>query len=268
MNKKQVVWAILPTYNEAENLREMALSIISLKLDLRILIVDDNSPDGTGAIADRLAAEHAPVSVIHRAGKQGLGTAYAEGFRHALERGADAVLTIDCDFSHDPKHISKFIEALESAQLVVGSRYVAGGRIENWNAYRTFLSATANRFVKMLFRMPVRDCTSGFRLYRKEAAGIFLESGLHSVGYSFQVETLFRVLRRNLKVSEIPIRFVDRAAGTSKMGLREVFFGLAQLLQLRLETFDLRFRLSQYKFNSPPQTNPKSEIQNPKSIGA
>jgi len=259
MNKKQSVWVILPTYNEAENLRKMVLSIISLKLALKILVVDDNSPDGTGEIADVLAAEQKDVYVLHRAGKQGLGTAYAAGFRYALGSGADAILTIDCDFSHDPRYIPKFIDALDgAAAVVVGSRYVAGGRIENWNAYRTFLSATANRFVKTLFRMPVRDCTSGFRLYRKEAADVFLESGLHSVGYSFQVEALYRVLRRNLKVSEIPICFVDRREGKSKMGLSEVFFGVFQLLQMKIETFDFGFG------NSDPGSNlilEKPEIQ-------
>ena len=268
MSEKRVFWAILPTYNEAENLRKMVASIVSLTLDLKILIVDDNSPDGTGEIADRLAAEHDDLFVLHRAGKQGLGTAYTEGFRYALERGAEAVLTMDCDFSHDPQYVSSFIDALESAEIVVGSRYVAGGRIENWNAYRTFLSATANRFVKTLFRMPVRDCTSGFRLYRKEAAGIFLESELHSHGYSFQVEALYRALRRNMRVSEIPICFVDRAEGKSKMGIREVFFGIFHLLYLRVAPSDFGFGMSDLGLNSQQQTNPHSEIPNPKSSGA
>jgi dolichol-phosphate mannosyltransferase len=228
-------WVVLPTYNEAENLARLVGAIISLDLSLNIVVVDDASPDGTGEIAERLARERAQVQVIRRVGERGLGTAYLAGFRHAIATGADAVLTMDCDFSHDPAAIPALIAAFDSTtDVVIGSRYVEGGRIESWGVYRKLLSASANRFVRALFKLPVRDCTSGFRLYRKEVLEIIPWQRVSSTGYSFLVETLYWASRQTpFSVREVPISFVNRERGESKMGLREVLHGATNLLRLR-----------------------------------
>jgi dolichol-phosphate mannosyltransferase len=232
------IWVVLPTYNEAENLARLLDAIISLRLDLNIVVVDDASPDGTGEIAEESARERPQVHVIRRAGERGLGTAYLAGFRHAVAAGADAVLTLDCDFSHDPASIPALIEAFDSVQLVIGSRYVADGRIENWEMHRKILSASANRFVRTLFKLPVRDCTSGFRLYRREVLEVVPWERVSSTGYSFLVETLYWAARQpSFSVREVPICFVNRARGESKMGWREVFDGARNLLRLRAALF-------------------------------
>lgn len=228
-------WVVLPTYNEAENLARLVGAIISLDLSLNVVVVDDASPDGTGEIAEQLARECAAVRVIRRVGERGLGTAYLAGFRYAMRAGAGAVLTLDCDFSHDPASIPALIAAFDAeTDVVIGSRYVAGGRIERWGVYRKLLSASANRFVRALFHLPVRDCTSGFRLYRKEVLEIIPWQRVSSTGYSFLVETLYWASRQeSFSVREVPICFVNRVRGESKMGLPEVFHGAANLLRLK-----------------------------------
>jgi dolichol-phosphate mannosyltransferase len=227
-------WAVLPTYNEAGNVARMLRAILSLGLDLDILVVDDDSPDGTAAIVEELARECPRVHVLRRTGERGLGTAYRAGFRHALEAGADAVLTLDCDFSHDPGVIPVLMESLCGADVVIGSRYVPGGRIENWSPYRKRLSAAANRFVRTLFRLPVRDCTSGYRWYRRQVLEAIPWERVRSQGYSFLVETLYWASQRAARVKEVPICFVDRKEGRSKMGMREAFQGIGHLVRLKL----------------------------------
>jgi dolichol-phosphate mannosyltransferase len=227
------VWIILPTYNEAENLPRMHAALRAQDLTLRILVVDDGSPDGTGAIADELAARDVNFEVLHRTGKLGLGTAYLAGFQHALDGGARAVFSMDCDFSHDPASIPGFIDALDEVEVVVGSRYVKGGRTINWGLHRKVLSAAANLFVRALFGMKVADCTSGFRLYGRRAAQKILDTELSSSGYSFQVEALYSVVKTGAAIREVPICFNDREEGQSKMGMNEILSGMKSLLQVR-----------------------------------
>jgi dolichol-phosphate mannosyltransferase len=227
-------WLVLPTYNEVENLERMLKAVVGLNLGLKVLVVDDNSPDSTGRIADEMATRLSDVCVVHRTGERGLGTAYLAGFQHALNRGAHAVLTMDCDFSHDPEAIPVVVKALGSADLVIGSRYVKHGTIENWPFSRRLLSASANGFVRLLLKIPVRDCTSGFRLYRREVLEAIPWNRVRSTGYSFLVETLYWASRqRAIRVREVPICFVDRQYGKSKMGLSEALLGAVELLRLR-----------------------------------
>jgi dolichol-phosphate mannosyltransferase len=228
------IWIVLPTYNEAENVTKMIRAISSVDGDLQILVVDDNSPDGTGRLAQEVAHGSSQVHVIHRQGKRGLGTAILAGLRYAIESGAEAVLTMDCDFSHDPRVIPLIIERSSVADLVIGSRYVPGGRIENWPRRRKILSSSANSFVRMLFHMPAHDCTSGFRLYRRHVLENIPWAGVRSSGYSFVVETLYWAAHQEgVVVSEVPICFANRVHGESKMGFREIVSGMVNLLRLK-----------------------------------
>jgi dolichol-phosphate mannosyltransferase len=209
----------LPTYNERENLEQMVQALGDV-LDTgrdRVLVVDDSSPDGTGDLAERLAAQLPWVSVLRRERKEGIGPAYVAGFRHALAEGAELVLEMDCDFSHDPRDAVRLIQAAEDADLVLGSRYVAGGGTENWGAVRRFVSRGGCLYAQVLLGTRVRDLTGGFKCYRRAALEAIDLDALSAHGYAFQIETTYRVLRAGLRVREIPIRFVERRAGASKM---------------------------------------------------
>jgi dolichol-phosphate mannosyltransferase len=209
----------LPTYNERENLEAMVRALTGV-LDTsrdRLLVIDDASPDGTGEIADRLAAELPWVSVLHRERKEGIGPAYVAGFRHALAEGAELVLEMDCDFSHDPGDVSRLIEASQNADLVLGSRYVRGGGTVNWGRLRRFVSRGGCLYAQILLGTRVRDLTGGFKCFRRAALEAIDLDALSAHGYAFQIETTYRVLRAGLRVQEIPIRFTERHAGTSKM---------------------------------------------------
>jgi dolichol-phosphate mannosyltransferase len=213
-------WATvcLPTYNERENLEPMVAALLErLGPDDRILVIDDSSPDGTGELADRLAAEHPRLAVLHRLVKAGLGPAYVAGFRRALADGAELVLEMDCDFSHDPDDVPRLIAAAAEADLVLGSRYVAGGRIENWGLLRRFVSRAGSLYAQALLAAPVRDLTGGFKCYRREVLETIDLDAVSARGYAFQIETTYRTLRAGFRVLEVPIRFVDRRVGTSKM---------------------------------------------------
>ena len=214
----------------------MVEEIASLDASLQIIVVDDASSDGTGVIADDLSARNPRVQVIHRT-ERGLGTAYLAGFRKAIAGGGTALLTMDCDFSHDPAVIPELLKALESADVVIGSRYVPGGQIEGWPVHRKLLSRVANRFVHALFDIPAEDCTSGYRLYRKEVVlGIEWEN-VRSTGYSFLVESLYWASRQDgARLVEVPITFRDRTRGKSKLGWREAVHGARNLIQLWLKT--------------------------------
>jgi dolichol-phosphate mannosyltransferase len=183
----------------------------------RILVVDDSSPDGTGAEADRLARELGYVSVLHRPHKEGLGPAYLAGFREALTNGAELVLEMDCDFSHDPADVPRLIAAAAEADLVLGSRYVDGGSIANWGLGRRFVSAAGSLYARLLLGVPVRDLTGGFKCYRRAVLEAIDLDSISSLGYAFQIETTYRALRAGFRVTEIPIAFVDREVGSSKM---------------------------------------------------
>jgi dolichol-phosphate mannosyltransferase len=225
----------LPTYNEHENLEPMlrALGEI-LGADDGVLVIDDNSPDGTGKLADRLAAELDFVSVLHRGRKEGLGPAYLDGFRHALERGAELVLEMDCDFSHDPKDVPRLVEAAADSDLVLGSRYVPGGGVENWGQMRRFISAGGSWYARLLLGVPVRDLTGGFKCFRRAVLEALDLEAVHSRGYAFQIELTYRALRRGFRVREVPIRFVDREVGGSKMSRAIVLEAIWKVPLLRL----------------------------------
>jgi len=208
----------LPTYNERDNLEPMVRALAEvLPEGGRVLVIDDNSPDGTGEIADRLAAELPWLEVLHRPEKQGLGRAYVDGFHHALAEGAALVLEMDCDFSHDPRDLPRLIAAVEAgADLALGSRYVEGGGTENWGLVRRLISRGASIYTRLLL-MPIHDATGGFKCFRRTVLeSIDLES-IDAAGYVFQIETTYRALRKGFRVVEVPIRFVDRTAGESKM---------------------------------------------------
>jgi dolichol-phosphate mannosyltransferase len=209
----------LPTYNERENLEPMVQAlgaVLDPALD-RVLVIDDASPDGTGEIADRLAEELPWVSVLHREAKDGIGPAYVAGFRRALGEGAELVLEMDCDFSHDPADAPRLIAAAEDADLVLGSRYVAGGGTENWGLVRRFVSRAGCLYAQVLLGVRVRDLTGGFKCFRREALEAIDLGAISARGYGFQIETTYRVLRAGLRVREVPIRFTERRVGDSKM---------------------------------------------------
>lgn len=212
-------WVILPTYNEAENIGRMVESL-GPKLphaDDRILVVDDDSPDGTGQIADRIAAGNPRVQVLHRRVKEGLGPAYLAGFRAALDGGADLIVQMDADFSHDPAYLPRLLAASELADLVIGSRYVPGGGITEWGQVRRLLSRGGSLYSRAILRVPVRDLTGGFKCFRREVLEKIDLSEVAASGYSFQVEMTWRVVQAGFSVIEVPITFRERQDGDSKM---------------------------------------------------
>jgi dolichol-phosphate mannosyltransferase len=206
-----------------------------------VLVIDDNSPDGTGRLADALADELGYVSVLHRERKEGLGPAYLAGFRRALGDGAELVLEMDCDFSHDPNDVPRLVAAAQDADLVLGSRYVAGGAVRNWGFVRRFVSAGGSWYARVLLGARVRDLTGGFKCYRRQVLETIDLDAIDSRGYAFQIETTYRALRAGFKVAEIPITFVDREAGGSKMSKAIVLEAIWKVPALRFEA--LRGRL-------------------------
>jgi dolichol-phosphate mannosyltransferase len=211
-------WLVLPTYNEAENLEQIvAAALANLPESARVLVVDDNSPDGTGEIADRLAAGEPRIEVLHRQNKEGLGPAYIAGFRRALAAGAGCVLEMDSDFSHDPADLPRLLEAAERADLAVGSRYVPGGGVENWTAMRKAVSRGGSAYARLVLGVGVRDLTGGFKCFRREVLEAIDLDAVNSRGYAFQVEMTYRAIRAGFDVVEVPIFFRDRVAGASKM---------------------------------------------------
>jgi dolichol-phosphate mannosyltransferase len=224
----------LPTYNERENLEPM-LRALGDK-DVRVLVIDDNSPDGTGELADRLAAELGYVDVLHRESKEGLGPAYLAGFRRALEGDAELVLEMDCDFSHDPDYVPRLIAAVEEgADLALGSRYVPGGGVRNWGLLRRVISAGGSLYARVILSVKVRDLTGGFKCYRRAVLETIDLDAVDSKGYAFQIETTYRALRAGFKVVEVPITFADREVGGSKMSKAIVAEAIWKVPGLRLE---------------------------------
>jgi dolichol-phosphate mannosyltransferase len=232
----------LPTYNELENLEPMVRALAGvLREGDRVLVVDDASPDGTGELADRLAAELPFVSVLHRASKEGLGPAYIAGFRRALAEGAELVLEMDCDFSHDPAAVPSLIAAAENgADLVLGSRYIAGGSIPNWGAVRRFVSLGGNLYAQIMLGSRLRDLTGGFKCFRAPVLEAIDLDAIGAKGYAFQIETTYRVVRRGFRVVEVPISFSDREHGRSKMSRAIVAEAIWQVPLLRLRALSGR----------------------------
>ena len=234
-------WLVLPTYNEAENVERMidaaSRALATASPENRLLVVDDNSPDGTGEIADRLAADRDRVEVLHRPGKEGLGRAYLAGFAHALADGADYVLEMDSDFSHDPADLPRLIAAAEDgADLVLGSRYMPGGGVEGWSWYREWLSRGGCWYARVLLGVPVRDLTGGFKCFRREVLEHIELDTVRSQGYAFQVELTYRACRNGFRVREVPIVFHDREAGTSKMSWQIAAEAIWRVPQMRLRS--------------------------------
>ena len=237
------VWVILPTYNEAGNIERMVEAVgPKLSADDRILIVDDNSPDGTGRIADGLVAVDPRVEVLHRPGKQGLGPAYIAGFRRALEGGAGLVVQMDADFSHDPAYLPRLIAASALADLVVGSRYVPGGGITEWGAARRLISRGGSLYSRVVLGVPVRDLTGGFKCFRREVLESIELNTVSASGYSFQVEMTYRVLKAGFEVIEVPITFRERQAGSSKMSNSIVIEAAWRVPAIRISSFGRRGR--------------------------
>jgi dolichol-phosphate mannosyltransferase len=223
----------LPTYNERENLEKMVRALGAH--DVRVLVADDNSPDGTGEIADRLAAELDYVDVLHRAKKEGIGPAYLAAFAHVLETDAELILEMDCDFSHDPTDVPRLIEAAEAgADLVLGSRYVAGGGTRNWGLLRRIISWGGSFYARVILGLHVHDLTGGFKCYRREVLEAVDLEGIDSKGYAFQIETTYRAVQKGFRVVEVPIVFVDRTEGTSKMNKRIFLEAVVKVPLLRL----------------------------------
>jgi dolichol-phosphate mannosyltransferase len=231
-------WLILPTYNEAENIESLVRAALprleESDAEPRVLIVDDGSPDGTGEIADRLADELAPVEVLHRPRKQGLGRAYLAGFAVALERGADLLLEMDSDFSHDPADLPRLISAAGAADLVLGSRYVPGGGITEWGAIRRLLSRGGSAYARWLLGVPVRDLTGGFKCFRREVLEAIDLDAVHADGYGFQIELTYRAVQAGFTVTEVPIVFRERRLGRSKMTMRIALEAVWKVPALRL----------------------------------
>ena len=212
------VWVILPTYNEAENLARIVPAVLErLPGSGSVLIVDDNSPDGTGEIADRLAAESDRIRVLHRERKEGLGPAYLAGFHVALDAGAQRIVEMDADFSHDPAYLPKLIGASDHYELVIGSRYVPGGGVADWGPLRRFISRGGSAYARFALGVPIRDLTGGFKCFRREVLEAINIDTIEARGYAFQVETTYRAIKAGFRVVEIPILFRDRTNGTSKM---------------------------------------------------
>jgi dolichol-phosphate mannosyltransferase len=230
------VLVIVPTYNERENLPAIITAVHEHLPQADVLVVDDNSPDGTGQVADGLAEHDKRVRVLHRPGKQGLGTAYMAGFRFGLAEGYDFLFEMDCDFSHDPKYLSQLLAAAENgADLVLGSRYVDGGGTVNWGPFRKILSKGGSFYARTILNVPVRDLTGGFKCFRRQVLESIDFDQVSAQGYGFQIEMTWRTLRAGFRVKELPIVFVDRRVGQSKMSRKIFLEALTLVWKLRFD---------------------------------
>lgn len=230
----QKAFVIIPTYNERDNLQRLARLVLQQDPRLQLLIVDDNSPDGTGRLADELAATDSRISVLHRPAKLGLGSAYRDGFRRALELGADLLIEMDADFSHDPAVLPEFLVQIDQFDLVIGSRYVNGVSVVNWPLRRLMLSCFANWYTRMITGLTIRDCTSGFKCFRRSLIERIDLDRIRSDGYSFQIEMHFRSAELGARIAEVPIIFIDRRSGQSKMSRKIVREAVFMVWKLKL----------------------------------
>jgi dolichol-phosphate mannosyltransferase len=248
----QKLLMVVPTYNEADNVAWLVGRILAAVPSAHVLVVDDGSPDGTGAIADALAADDERVAVLHRSAKEGLGKAYLAGFGWGLERGYDVIGEIDADGSHQPEELPALIAALDHADLVIGSRWVPGGRVTNWSKRRELLSRGGNLYTRVLLGIPVRDATAGYRLFRRTTLERLDLEAVSSMGYVFQADLAYRTLRAGLRVVEVPIEFVERARGDSKMTP-----GVATESLRKITRWGLRERRDQVRHRLAPKQTPR-----------
>jgi dolichol-phosphate mannosyltransferase len=232
------VWICLPTYNEAENLERMVRALgeerSAHSLELSVLVIDDSSPDGTGDIADRLAEELEWVQVLHRTSKDGLGRAYLAGFQVALDAGAELIMEMDCDFSHDPKDVHRLVAASADADVVIGSRNVPGGGVTGWPWYRLVISKGGSFYARTILGLRVRDMTAGFKLFRRRVLETLDLSGIEASGYMFQIELKYRAVKAGFRIREVPVMFIDREFGESKMNSSIVIEAIWRVWRLRL----------------------------------
>lgn len=228
------ICVIVPTYNEKENIEDLIGQILDLEIGARVIIVDDNSPDGTGLLADGLAEKDQRISVIHRQGKLGLGTAYIAGFKKGLAEGAERLITMDADFSHDPSYIPALVHLANYYHITIGSRYIPQGGVQNWGWRRRFLSWGANAFARTILGLEANDCTAGFRCYHREVLLNIDLDRIFSNGYSFLVEMIFKCQRKGYTVGEIPIIFANRERGQSKISQTEIYKAMYTVLRLAI----------------------------------
>ncbi len=226
---------VVPTYNEKQNIERLISTLLEAGPDVHVLIVDDNSPDRTAECVEAIASKNPRVRLIKRPRKMGLGTAYITGFKYALEHGADIVIQMDADFSHDPRYITDFREAIEENDIVIGSRYVNGVNVVNWPMDRLLLSYFANSYTRVITGLPIRDATSGFKCFRREVLESINLGEIISDGYCFQIEMTFRAWRKGFRLAEIPIVFVERHSGTSKMSKHIIWEAIWKVWWLRFK---------------------------------
>ena len=227
---------IIPTYNEISNIKRLIPDLLASYPSLDILIVDDNSPDGTADAVDEIIKNNSRVKIIKRKGKMGLGTAYVAGFKYILANGYDCAIQMDADYSHDPKEIKRFLEEINNHDLIIGSRYIHGVRVINWPIRRLLLSYFANLYSRIITGMPVKDGTGGFKCFRRKVLESINLDSIHSNGYSFQIEMNFKAWKKGFKLIEIPITFVDRVQGTSKMSRKIVREAVIVVWKLRMKS--------------------------------
>jgi len=227
---------VVPTYNERDNIKRLISEILIQDDGINVLIVDDNSPDGTGELADKMAAEDPRIHVIHRERKMGLGSAYRQGFTYALQRGAEYIVEMDADFSHDPKMLPAFFEKIKDYDLVIGSRYLNGVSVVNWPIRRLILSYCANVYTRIITGLNISDCTGGFKCFRRAVLESISLDTIKSDGYSFQIEMNYRCVENGFRVGELPIIFIDRHAGSSKMSKKIVREAVVMVWKLKIGT--------------------------------
>lgn len=233
---------LLPTYNECENIERIVPRVLEVDPRIEILVIDDNSPDGTGEIADRIAADEPRVTVLHRAGKEGLGRAYIAGFKYGIEHSYDYIFEMDADFSHQPKYLADHLRNIENCDISLGSRYVEGGGVENWPRSRWFISFYANVYSRVFTGLPVRDATGGFKCFRRKVLEALNLDSIRSNGYSFQIEVSFWAWLSGFRIAEIPIIFVEREAGASKFSRRIMFEAVFMVLLLGIKSIPFRIK--------------------------
>lgn len=225
---------VVPTYNESGNIETLTSAILELPMAIDVVIIDDNSPDGTGEIAEKIASQNKHIHVIHRKGKLGLGTAYIKGFKYALKGNYDYIFTMDADLSHDPKYIPEFLEKMKDCDVVLSSRYMHGISVVNWDFRRLLLSTSANAYLRTITGLKLSDLTGGYRCFRRKVLESMNLDAIHSNGYAFIVETTYRAGKKGFRIGEVPIIFIDRNAGTSKLSKRDMLEAFIIPWRLRL----------------------------------